>query len=111
LTVLDVTRLRLETAQLAFLSACSTAQPGRRLPDEAIHLASAFQLAGYRHVIGTLWPIDDQAAVAATEEIYRRLAPPGEGDLAGAVHAATRTLRARWSACPSVWASHIHAGA
>jgi tetratricopeptide (TPR) repeat protein len=111
LTVLDVTRLRLEQAQLAFLSACSTAQPGRRLPDEAIHLASAFQLAGYRHVIGTLWPIRDQAAITVTEEIYRRLTPTGEAGAAGALHAATRRLRAQWAWQPSVWASHIHAGA
>src|SRR5262249_46306364 len=46
LTVLDVARLRLDDAELAFLSACETARPGTRLTDEAIHLTSAFQLAG-----------------------------------------------------------------
>src|SRR5262249_12329190 len=55
LTVGEVSRLRLDDAVLAYLSACSTARPGGRLADEAIHLVSAFQLAGYRHVIGTLW--------------------------------------------------------
>jgi CHAT domain-containing protein len=45
-------------AQLAFLSACQTARnPARDLLDEAIHLASAFQLAGYPHVVGTLWSV------------------------------------------------------
>jgi hypothetical protein len=109
LTVVDVARLRLDDAELAFLSACSTAQPGARLADEAIHLASGFQLAGYRHVVGTLWPIGDQHAVNIADDVYAILADTG--DVAGAVHGATRRLRDRWADRPSVWASHIHAGA
>ncbi|MGC4746611.1 CHAT domain-containing protein [Micromonospora sp. DT201] len=30
--------------------------------DEAIHIASALQTAGFPHVIGTLWPIPDHVA-------------------------------------------------
>jgi tetratricopeptide (TPR) repeat protein len=112
LTVVDVARLRLDGAGLAFLSACSTAQPGRRLADEAIHLASAFQLAGYRHVIATLWPVGDQPAVDLAADIYAALTTAGEGDVAGTVHAAVRRMRQQrgWNT-PSVWASHIYAGA
>ena len=51
LTVADIANLRLDGARLAYLSACSTGRPGFRLSDEAIHLASAFQLAGYRQVV------------------------------------------------------------
>jgi len=106
-----VARLRLDDAGLAFLSASATARPGRRLADEAIHLASAFQLAGYRHVIATLWPIGDQPAVDLAADIYTTLTT-GEGDVAGAVHAAVRRMRRRWGRdSPSVWASHIHVGA
>jgi hypothetical protein len=108
-TVVDVARLRLEDAELAFLSACSTARPGTRLTDEAIHLASAFELAGYRHVVGTLWPIGDRQAVDIAEDIYTTFT--GTGDVATAVHTATRRLRDRWPDIPSVWASHIHSGA
>lgn len=44
MTVVDVARQRLGETELACLSACSTAQPGgRRLTDEAIHLAAAFR--------------------------------------------------------------------
>jgi hypothetical protein len=109
LTVVDVARLRLDDAELAFLSACSTARPGGRLTDEAIHLASAFQLAGYRHVVGTLWPIGDRQAVDIAEDIYTTLTRTG--DIASAVHTATRQIRDRWPDMPSVWASHIHSGA
>ena len=108
----QVARLRLNNAELALLSACSTARPGRRLTDEAIHLAAPFQLAGYRHVIGTLWPVNDAAAVMIADGIYAAItAHPGTGDIAGAVHAATRKLRDQWADRPSVWASHIHVGA
>ncbi|MGI5202500.1 CHAT domain-containing protein [Spirillospora sp. CA-108201] len=109
LTVADLAGLRMDGAELAFLSACSTARPGARLADEAIHLASAFQLAGYRHVIGTLWPIGDRHAVDIADLVYTAVA--GGGDVAGAVHSATRQMRDRWPDHPSVWASHVHAGA
>jgi CHAT domain-containing protein len=109
LTVVDVARLRLHDAELAFLSACETARPGARLADEAIHLASAFQLAGYRHVIAALWPVADHTAVAFADYIYATLSQPP--NVAGAVHTATRNLRDSWPGHPSEWASHIHAGA
>jgi hypothetical protein len=112
LTVMDVSRLRLDDARLAFLSACSTARPGGLLADEAIHLASAFQLAGYRHVIATLWPIGDQHAVDIAKNMYTTLTTADEGDVASAGHAAALRMRKRWGwDTPSVWASHIHVGA
>ncbi len=46
LSVVDIGRLNLESAELAFLSACSTGRTGVALPDETINLAAAFQLAG-----------------------------------------------------------------
>ncbi|MGK8522353.1 CHAT domain-containing protein [Nocardia asteroides] len=56
LTVAELAPVHLDHARLAYLSACETALTANtRLLDEAIHLASAFQLAGYPHVIGTLW--------------------------------------------------------
>jgi tetratricopeptide (TPR) repeat protein len=112
LTVVDVARLRLDDAGLAFLSVCSAARLGERLADEAIHLASAFQLAGYRHVIATLWPIRDRHAVKLTSDIYTTLSNTCESDVAGAVHTAVRQMRRRWGGnTPLAWASHIHVGA
>ena len=112
LTAVDVARLRLDDAELAFLSACSTVRPGGELPDEALHLASAFQLTGYRHVIGTLWPINDMAAVDLAGDLYAAVASAGTVDTAAAaLHTVTLRLRNRWAQRPSVWASHIHSGA
>jgi CHAT domain-containing protein len=111
LTVVEISGLRLRDAELAFLSACSTADAGGRIPDEAIHLASAFQLAGYRHVIATLWPIADKPAVQVSEDVYRALRNEAHADgAARALHAAVRDLRARLPYFPSIWSSYVHYG-
>jgi CHAT domain-containing protein len=112
LTVLDVMRLHLEDAELAFLSACETARAGVQLPDESVHLASAFQLAGFRHVIATLWPIGDRPAVRVAAGVYTALTRDGEARAAAAaLHAAIRQMRAVLPEQPSVWAAYTHSGA
>jgi len=86
-----------------------------RLLDEAIHLATAFQLAGFPHVIGTLWEINDQIAVEIADALYAALTGP-DGILdpdraARALHHAARAQRDQHPAAPYLWASHIHVGA
>jgi hypothetical protein len=107
LRVTEVGRLDLD-ADLAFLSACSTAQGGYELPDEAITIASAFLLAGYRNVVGTLWPIYDSEAPRATEDFYRALTPATVP--ARALHRAVHRARARIPDRPDVWSSYVHYG-
>jgi hypothetical protein len=111
LTVLDISRLHLDRADLAYLSACSTARVGTRVTDEAIHLASAFQLAGYRHVIATSWPIADWPAMRFATKAYETIIAHGTEATALATHAATHALRHRYRNHPHVWAAHIHTGA
>jgi hypothetical protein len=117
-TVASLVPARLRHAQLAFLSACQTARnDDLDLLDEAIHLTSAFQLAGFPHVIGTLWPIVDSVAVDIAVGFYERLqSEPGVlivADSAQALHDTIRSVRDRpgSAALPSRWAAHIHADA
>ncbi|AXK35767.1 CHAT domain-containing protein [Streptomyces armeniacus] len=117
-TVGTLASVRLDHARLAYLSACRTAVTAGALSDEAIHLTAAFQLAGFRHVVGTLWQIVDDTAVTLADDFYAGLGPyPGPGPVpppdraAYALHAAVRALRARLPATPSLWAAHVHAGA
>jgi tetratricopeptide (TPR) repeat protein len=110
LTVLDLMRLDLKGAELAFLSACATARAAPDLPDEAIQLAAGFQLAGYRHVIATLWAISDPPAVRIAENLYKRL-NAADTDPAVALHAATRRCRNLSPRRPTAWAAHTHNGA
>ena len=111
-SVAQVSALQLKDAELAYLSACSTAAGALRLPEEAINLASAFQLAGFRHVVGTLWPIADSAAVNLAARVYAGLARDGSADdVALTLHDAVRALRAQVADRPSLWAAHVHVGA
>ncbi len=101
---------------MAYLSACSTARAtNSRLLDEAIHLASAFQMAGFPHVIGTLWEIGDKIAVEIARAFYSTITnPDGTIDAdhaAEALHHAIRAQRDCQPDSPYLWASHIHAGA
>lgn len=117
LTVSDISRLDLQSAQLAYLSACSTSRTSPYLADEAVHITTAFQLAGYPHVIGTLWPVDDRLAADIAASVYEILRPSLEelgtsGHLiADALHEAVRTVRSTYPGTPSLWAGHVHTGA
>jgi tetratricopeptide (TPR) repeat protein len=112
LTVASLASVRLDHAHLAYLSACATARSDDTdLGDESIHLASAFQLAGYPHVVGTLWPVDDRAATRTAHMFYDTYARLGPAHAAAALHRAVHTLRAEIPSRPSLWAAHVHAGA
>ncbi|KOX20623.1 hypothetical protein ADK67_29045 [Saccharothrix sp. NRRL B-16348] len=110
LTVADVSRLRLG-AELAYLSACDTASGGD-LPDESLHLGAALNLAGYRHVVATLWPIHDATAGEVARVFYGRLGASAEPDrVAFALHEAVRDLRAQgWDTLPATWVPYVHVG-
>ncbi|MGW0935679.1 CHAT domain-containing protein [Streptomyces sp. NPDC002666] len=112
LTVAGISRLDLSGAELAYLSACQTARTGFTAVDEALHLAGGLQIAGFRHVVGTLWSIDDTVSARIAERVYAGLgAPRPVADRAAyAVHEAVRHTRDQYPGTPSLWAAHIHAG-
>jgi CHAT domain-containing protein len=114
LTVADISTLQL-TGTLAYLSACDTTVTSPNLADEAIHITGAFHLAGYAHVIGTLWPVDDNTSRDLACDIYRQLThggrtAPDTGSAAHALHHATRRLREQHPDRPGLWAAHTHTG-
>ena len=109
--MLDIAGLGLADAELAFLSACQTAGGGAVLADEAIHLAAALHMNGFRHIVATLWPMYDATAAEVTGRVYARLAASGTADTARHLHDAIRDLRAgRGSGLPALWAPYIHIG-
>lgn len=114
LTIEELSRCDLPrgAAQLAFLSACDSSAASVFLLDEAITIAAATQLAGFRHVIATMWPISDGLAPRVARDVYKTLAPTGASDngrVARALHAAVRNLR-RNGGSPVQWGPYVHIG-
>jgi tetratricopeptide (TPR) repeat protein len=106
-----ISALHLVRAELAYLSACSTAGNAPHHADESLHLASAFQLAGFRHVIASLWPLDDLIAATAARNFYNQLPPtPTAETAAHALHRVILDLRHNYPKRPDLWASLIHNG-
>ncbi|MEV2189794.1 CHAT domain-containing protein [Streptomyces phaeochromogenes] len=109
LSALEICRAHPHTARLAFLAACGTAQASERLSDEAVHITSAFLLAGFPAAVGTLWEIDSTDADAVTRAFYRHVTTDHPSP-AHALHHTLRNLRHRIPQRPHVWAAYVHAG-
>ena len=97
-TLLEM-NLRSHSLFLAYLSACGIGQiKNESFVDENIHLIRAYQLPGFRHVIGTLWEVDDQICVDMAKITYREI---GDGSMTDesvclGLHKASRELRDSW---------------
>ncbi|MFJ8852988.1 CHAT domain-containing protein [Streptomyces sp. NPDC102437] len=114
LSIADLHADRFGQGEFAFLSACRTAMGGVTVPDEAITMASALQYAGWRHVIGTLWPVGADTAARLCTRLYGDLTGGGSfdpGSTAYALHDAVRELRAEDTQQPVRWAAFTHFGA
>ena len=119
LSVRSISQANTEKAQIAYLSACSTAEiRTERLADEAIHIASAFQLAGFSHVLGTLWSSNDGLCQQVATKFYKLLFEGWEGEgvegharVARAFHEAVKAVRDKKPKNILGWAPFIHTGA
>ncbi|KAF9072198.1 CHAT domain-containing protein [Rhodocollybia butyracea] len=116
LTVRKLFETQIPHAQLAFLSACSTATGDQNLPDEPIHLGTTMLFAGFPSVIATLWPMGDSDGPDIASDVHTSLCNRSlhtwclSGDsIAYALDEAVRNLIER-DVKPSRWATYIHMG-
>jgi hypothetical protein len=111
LTVADLARLNLPNARLAYLPASGTSWSAAGAAAGDAHVSRAFQLAGYRQVIGSLWDVADDMAEAVTHRVYRDLARGGAGGRSGAHALHDAVLAARNDGQHAAeWAPYIHLG-
>ncbi|MFF9724758.1 CHAT domain-containing protein [Streptomyces gardneri] len=118
LHIRDIARLRLDQAELAFLSACQTHLAPRAHSDEPVSLAGALQLAGFRHVVAAQWQLSDLRAHRVTTSFYEKLLKPAATtasvptarDAAYALHAAVQERRRERPEAVEVWAAYVHIG-
>lgn len=111
--VRDIAELHLTDADLVFLSACHTYVGTNLLPDEAIHTAAALRMAGFRHVVASMWAIHDKVAPLVANAFYQRVLTAdglSSADAATALHEAVSALREDHLTDPTVWAPFLHDG-
>ena len=118
LTLLEIVRSQLPTAEFAFLSACHSAElTDRSIADEALHLAAAMQYCGFRSVIGTLWAVVDEDGPEVAQHFYKSLSSsegkktPAYMRSARALRNAVQKLRRKRGVSLERWVNFVHYGA
>ncbi|KAI9450792.1 CHAT domain-containing protein [Russula earlei] len=118
LTLLDLIRSQLPTAEFAFLSACHTAELTEgSISDEALHLTAAMQYCGFRSVTGTLWGMADSDGPDLVSHFYKRMfsskraGTPYYERSAEALRDAVQGLRRKKGVSLERWVNFVHYGA
>ncbi|KAI9436313.1 CHAT domain-containing protein [Lactarius indigo] len=120
LTLLEIVRSQLPTAEFAFLSACHTAELTEdSIADEGLHLAAAMQFCGFRSVIGTMWAMADTDGADLSQYFYKSIfsESPGRKGVpyyersARALQFAVKKLRRKRGMTLERWVNFVHYGA
>ncbi|KAH9057060.1 CHAT domain-containing protein [Lactarius deliciosus] len=117
LTLLEMVRSDLPTAEFAFLSACHTAEVTEgSVVDEGLHLAAAVQYCGFRSVVGTMWAMADVDGRDLAKQFYKALFSTSEGEQgipyhersAKALRFAVKKLRRKRRMTLERWVNFVH---
>lgn len=88
-----------------------------QLSDEVINVVSGFQVAGFPHVVGCLWPSKDRFCFQAASGLYKSLLQRGDmkwedRDVALAAREAVMAVQmSERKPRPLTWAQSAHYGA
>ena len=120
LTLLEIVRSQLPAAELAFLSACHTAELTEdSISDEGLHLAAAMQYCGFRSVVGTMWAMADTDGEDLSKHFYKAIfsdksdqnGVPYHERSARALQIAVKKLRKKKKITLERWVNFVHYGA
>ena len=120
LTLLEIVRSQLPTAEFAFLSACHTAELTEdSIADQGLHLAAAMQYCGFRSVVGTMWAMADTDGEDLSKHFYNAIFSD-KAELNGVLHfersaralqLAVKKLRRTRGITIERWVNFVHYGA
>ena len=117
LTLLEIIRSRLPSAEFAFLSACHTAElTEESIADEGLHLSAAVQYSGFRSVVGTMWAMADVDGQVLAKHFYASVfsekweGVPYYERTAEALRDAVQVLRRRKKVTMERWVNFVHYG-
>jgi len=118
LTLLEIIRSQLPSAEFAFLSACHTAElTENSVTGEGLHLTAAVQFAGFRSVVGTMWAMADIDGPDLAKHFYASVfserweGVPHYERTAEALRDAVRELRRKKRMTMERWVNFVHYGA
>ena len=118
LTLLEIIRSKLPSAEFAFLSACHTAELTKEsIADEGLHLSAAVQYSGFRSVVGTMWAMADIDGQVLAKHFYASVfsekweGVPYYERTAEALRDAAQELRRRKKVTTERWVNFVHYGA
>jgi CHAT domain-containing protein len=114
LTAEEVAGLNLEGVEWTVLSACDTGLGEVRVGEGVFGLRRAFQVAGVRTVIMSLWPVEDQSALDWMRALYSGRLQKHLATAEAMRDASLTVLRARrahsQSTHPFYWGGFVAAG-
>jgi len=118
LTLLEIIRSQLPSAEFAFLSACHTAElTEESIADEGLHLSAAVQYSGFWSVVGTMWAMADIDGHFLAKHFYASVfsekwkGVPYYERTAEALRDAVQELRKRKRGTTERWVNFVHYGA
>ncbi|QDU25104.1 CHAT domain protein [Anatilimnocola aggregata] len=115
LTLAEIYKLDLRSAELTILSACDTNAGPTQSGEGVWSLSRGFLVAGSRRVVASNWVVDDQAGATLISYYSRNLTKEGKlsatPDYAQALHSAKRSIRKeeKWRN-PFYWSSLVLVG-
>jgi CHAT domain-containing protein len=111
LTAYEVSAMNLHGVRLVVLSACESEIGALRSGEGVYGMRRAFQMAGARTVVSTLWPIRDEFDSDILKAIYEPRTGTLPATLRSSYLAIISDLRARGvSDHPVTWAAYVAAG-
>jgi CHAT domain-containing protein len=114
LTAEEIAALDLSGVEWAVLSACDTGVGEVKAGEGVLGLRRAFQVAGVRTLIMSLWPVEDQVARDWMGQLYRARLVHGLTTMDAVHQANLKTLRQRrakgQTTHPFYWAGFVAAG-